>query len=93
VSVKWTSTGVVHGWLPARSQRFDRPAPVADVAVRLSRARFPSSAHGPIRKVGAGACNEIFARQSVVGMVVGEKNRYIRISAPGALDVAARRRF
>ena len=31
-------------------------------------------------------------RQSVAGIVVGEKNRCIRISAPGAWSVAVRRR-
>ena len=40
------------------------------------------------REVDAGSCGESGVRQSVAGIVVVEKNRCIRIGAPGAWSVA-----
>jgi len=37
----------------------------------------------PSRYVDAGSCGQSGARQAVGGMVVGEKNRYVRINASG----------
>lgn len=43
------------------------------------------------REVDAGSCDQSGVRQSVAGIVVGEKNRCIQITAPGAGSVAVRR--
>jgi hypothetical protein len=43
------------------------------------------------REVDAGSCEQSDARQSVAGIVVGEKNRCILITAPSAWSVAVRR--
>ena len=38
------------------------------------------------REVDAGSCEQSDARQSVAGIVVGEKNRCLRITAPGRVE-------
>ena len=74
---------------------------------KVARLKEPVPAEGPIvseirgaaclnarvaREVDAGSCEQSGVRQSVAGIAVAEKNRCLRISAPGAWSVAVRHR-
>ncbi len=73
------------------TQRFKEPVPAEGPIVRQIR-RAPRVFNARMaREVDAGSCEQSGVRQSVAGIVVGEKNRCIRISAPGAGSIAVRR--
>jgi hypothetical protein len=67
----------------ARTQRFKEPMPAEGPIVRwIPGAALPFNARGA-REVDAGSCEQSGVRQSVAGIAVVEKNRCIRMIAPG----------
>jgi hypothetical protein len=69
-------------------QRFREPVPAEDpIVCQIPRA--PGVVNARVaREVDAGSGAQSAAGQSVAGIVVGEKNRCIRIGAPGQGSVA-----
>ena len=82
----------------AERHRFPRHELKSATVHRTGTCRTPDRAPDPraprvvnarvAREVDAGSCAQSVVRQSVAGIVVGEKNRCIRIRVPGAWSVA-----
>jgi len=78
---------------PWREQRSFGPLPAGGPFARRFRVRLVSSAREWPERWTPSPCEQSGAHESLAGMLVGEKNRYLRISASVARATPFRGRF